>query len=587
MCGISVIYKFNQIASFDRERLHNMNQEMKYRGPDDEDVWNDSYCGLAHTRLSIIGLDNGHQPIFNEDKTLVLVCNGEIYNYKDLTAKLTSQGHCFHTQSDCEVILHLYEDYGVSCLHYLRGMFAFCLYDINKKQLFSARDRIGEKTLYYAQVPCGVVFSTELKAIVNNYIDEPQVDVKLLAESIRFGYPIELRKTYIQQVFRLQPGEYAVVNQRGLHLHSYWHRYCQPTFEGTKEEAAKIVLELMRESVANCLQSDVPVAVLLSGGIDSSAIAHFAKETGKEIHCISAGYKGQYDCDERFIAKRFAGKEGIIYHEIELDANDYKRLFEEYLCFIDEPVADLASIAQWGLYKKAKELGFTVLLGGLGGDELFYGYPLYNKLGDYLKTWHTLEETGSRIDWIRTFLLNLRCVYPHRRMRLNDIWPVDWTRQSYLQFAESASLSVNGENSIIKDINVSYSFPYNSNVDTVYELLFTRFMTTQCLYLADRLGMGNSIELRSPFVDYKLVEFVSSLPLEMKYSPKGSKKFLKELFADFLPREILYGPKKGFTPPSTYIQALCNGYKYRMFKGEYVFFNSMLADQLLTNLFHY
>ncbi|MBR1401609.1 MAG: asparagine synthase (glutamine-hydrolyzing) [Prevotella sp.] len=584
MCGISSLFKYGQFEQTDREKLNRMNREMKYRGPDEDDVWNDSCCGLAHTRLSIIGLENGHQPIFNEDKTLVLICNGEIYNYKELTAKLTAHGHTFRTQTDCEVILHLYEDHGTSCLEYLRGMFAFCLYDSNKKLLFSARDRIGEKTLYFAQVPCGVVFSTELKAIVNNYVDDPQVDVSLLAECIRFGYPIELRHTYVQQVFRLQPGEYALVDQGGLRIKPYWNRYTLPTFDGTKEEATKKVLEIMRESVTNCLQSDVPVGILLSGGIDSSAIAHFAKETGKEIHCISAGYKGQFECDERTIARRFAEKQGIVYHEIELDANDYKSFFEEYISYIDEPVADIASIAQWGLYKKAKKLGFTVLLGGLGGDELFYGYPVFNKLGEYLKAWHKLEETNSRIEWLKTLLMNLKRIDPHRRMRLNDIWPVDWTRPSYLQFAKTASLYTNGANSIFKDIDVSFSFPYNSNVKTVYDLLFSRFMTTQCLYLADRLGMGNSVELRSPFVDYKLVEFVSSLPLEIKYDKKEPKHFLKEIFSDFLTNEILYGSKKGFTPPSPFIQELCDEYKYKIIKGDFVFFNSMLADKLLSNM---
>ena len=165
MCGISAVYKYTRILDTDKERLHKMNEEMKYRGPDDCGIWNDSVCGLAHTRLSIIDLEGGHQPIFNEDKTLVLICNGEIYNYKELMSSLLAKGHTFHSKSDSEVIVHLYEEYGVSCLYYLRGMFAFCLYDTKTKRIFAARDRIGEKTLYYAQVQSGIVFSTELKAI--------------------------------------------------------------------------------------------------------------------------------------------------------------------------------------------------------------------------------------------------------------------------------------------------------------------------------------------------------------------------------------------------------------------------------------
>ncbi len=584
MCGISAVFKYTRVSDLDRERLHKMNREMKYRGPDDEGIWTDDRCGLAQTRLSIIGLDNGHQPIFNEDNSLVLVCNGEIYNYKELILQLESMGHVLNTQSDCECIVHLYEEYGISCVEHLRGMFAFCLYDTKKGLMFCARDRVGEKTLYYAQIQCGLVFSTELKAIVKYYIDKPQINARLLAENIRFGYPIELKHTYIEQVNRLQPGEYAIVDRRGLEVHSYWNRYCLPQFEGSKQEAKDEILRLMRQSVSNCLQSDVPVAVLLSGGIDSSAIAHFARETGKEIHCISAGYKGQFDCDERSVAKKFSQKEGVIYHEVELDADDYKDIFDEFVNYLDEPVADIASIAQWALYKKAKKLGFTVLLGGLGGDELFYGYPLHNRCGEALRVRYKLDSTHSRMEWLKTFVMNLRLMDPHRRMRLDNRWPVDWVYPSYCKFAESSSLEVEGREYRFSELNVNFNYPYDSDINTVYDLQFSRFMTTQCLYLADRLGMGNSVELRSPFVDYKLVEFVSSLPIKMKFFPTKPKQFIKEILTDIIPQEILYGPKRGFTPPGEFIQKLCGNYTYHNIRGNYRFFNSILADKVVDNV---
>lgn len=584
MCGISAVFKYNRVTDSDKERLHKMNKEMKYRGPDDEGVWSDERCGLAQTRLSIIGLDNGHQPMSNEDESLILVCNGEIYNYKVLIPELQSKGHVFRTNTDSEVIVHLYEEYGTACLQYLRGMFAFCMYDRKKDLLFCARDRIGEKTLYYAEVPCGVVFSTELKAIVKYYIDKPQVNVRNLAESIRYGYPIEQKNTYVEQIKRVLPGEYFVVDTQGVESHSYWNRYCLPKFEGTRDEAQHEVLRLMQESVANCLQSDVPVAVLLSGGIDSSAIAHFAKQTGKEIHCICAGYKGQNACDERAVAKKYASEKGLIYHEIELDASDYKSIFDEYPYYIDEPVSDIASIAQWAIYKKAKELGFKVLLGGLGGDELFYGYFIHNRLGQALNIHHRLESTTSRWDWLKTFLCNLRYFDPHRRMHLDERWPEEWIYYPYQPFAKTASYSVNGTCHRFKNIDVNYRFPYRAGIDSVYDLVFSRFMTMQCLYLADRLGMGNSMELRSPLVDYKLVEFVSSLPLNMKYTKDQPKQFLKDMLAGIVPDEILYAQKRGFTPPSSFIQSLCDTYTYHSFTGKYVFFNSMLADRVVSNV---
>ena len=586
MCGISALFKYNQITDEDKECLSLMNHEMWYRGPDDTGIWNDEHCGMAHTRLSIIGIDNGHQPLFNENKDIVLVCNGEIYNHAELASLLHSKGHFLRTKSDCEVIVHLYEEYGIDCLQYLRGMYAFCLYDIRKGQLFSARDRVGEKTLYYAHVSCGIVFSTELKAIVKHCLRKPQIDVRLLAESIRFGYPMDTKHTYIEQVNRLQPGEYALVDKEGIEFHSYWNRYNIPKFEGTKEEAKSRVKDIIRDSVGYCMQSDVPVAVLLSGGIDSSAIVHFAKETGREVHCICAGYKGNSYWDERSVAKKYAEYKGVIYHEVELDSDDFRGIFEEYHSFIDEPVADLASIAQWALYRKAKSMGFTVLLGGLGGDELFYGYPPHNRCGEVLNVRRKLVGTKSRWDWLKCFVRNLRAIDPHRNMRLDDRWPVDWTLPSYERFADTATIDTNQGTTIkFKDFNVNYCYPYNSDINTVYDLQFSKFMTNQCLYLADRLGMGNSMELRSPLVDYKLVEFVSSIPIEMKYSVNRPKQFLKDILSGSVPDYILYGQKKGFTPPSDFIQQLCDEYQYKVLNSNFVFFNSMLADKVLSDIF--
>ena len=562
---------------------------MHYRGPDGEGYWNDDTCAMAHTRLSIIGLDNGAQPLFNEDRSLVLVCNGEIYNYLELKSLLTVKGHHFQTDSDSETILHLYEEYGKDCLAHLRGMFAFCLYDKRSKQLFAARDRVGEKVLYYSQLPTGIVFSTELKAILKCFIGKPQLDGHALAESIRYNYPIELQQTYVEQIKRLRAGEYAVVDEQGLELHSYWQLKHSPVFSGTCEEAKQEVLRLMRESVANCLQSDVPVAVLLSGGIDSSAIAAFAKETGKEIHVITAGYKGNFAQDERNVAKRFAAEKGLIYHEIELDVNDFKQLFAEYVQFIDEPACDVSAMSQYALYKKAKELGFTVLLSGIGGDEQFYGYPWQNKLAKSLrlKKQHLdlFPWKGKKRDYIKYMAKNWKNVlfagYP--TIKLDDAIPVAWTYEDYHRFAGDAVINWREDSLSFHNIDVHYSFPIDADIDAVYDFMFTRFMRNLCLYLSDRLGMANSTEIRSPLVDYKLVEFVSSLPQEMKFdgTPKG---FYKDCLREIVPDYILYARKRGFEPPWRYVYEMNSEYSYKLIHSSYVFYNSMLADTLLSNL---
>lgn len=590
MCGISAIFRYTQISEVDTQQLALMNQEMSYRGPNENEVWVDDKCGLAHTRLSIIGLENGKQPIFNEDKSLVLICNGEIYNYIELKKKLIAKGHIFCTDSDSETILHLYEEYGVGCLEHLRGMFAFCLWNVKTKQMFTARDRIGEKTLYYAEIPSGVVFSTELKAILKHFIGKVQLNEKALAESIRYNFPVDLKNTYIQSIKRLQSGEYALVDKDGLEIHRFWKRDLTPSFTGTKQEAIVEIRRIMRESVNLCLRSDVPVAILLSGGIDSSAIAAFAKESGREVHVITAGYKGQHECDEREIAKRFADEKGLIYHEVELDATDFKDIFSEYTQFIDEPVSDIASMAQWALYKKAKAMGFTVLLGGLGGDELFYGYPETNLFAASLKIKHLHQSffpwngIRKKINFLAFFINNWkRIVYAGYPFKIDDQTNVSWTYDDYLEFAATGVKSFNKDNILFKDIDVHRSFESGKcEVNQLYTDIFDTFMSTQCLYLTDRLGMGNAIEIRSPWVDYKLVEFVSSLPIAIKYEMDKPKMLMKEVLSGIVPDYILFASKKGFTPPSSFIAELVQSYSYQFFQSDFKFFNSILADRLLS-----
>lgn len=589
MCGISALYRFTQITDSDKEKLGLMNQEMHYRGPDENGVWLDDACGLAQTRLSIIGLNNGHQPLFNEDGSLVLVCNGEIYNFEDLRILLRSKGHVISTDSDCEVIIHLYEEFGVKCLDYLRGMFAFVLWNTRKKQLFAARDRVGEKCLYYAQIQTGVVFSSELKAILKYYIEKPQLNAHAFAESIRYNYPIELQQTYIEQIKRLRAGEYALVDAGGLELHSYWNRYCLPKYNGSLVDAKTEILRLMRESVSQCLRSDVPVAVLLSGGIDSSAVATFAKETGREVHVISAGYKGNFGCDERSVAKQFAKGLGLVYHEVELNATDFQHLFDEYTDYIDEPVCDVSSMSQWALYKKAKELGFTVLLGGLGGDELFYGYPYSSKMAESISIARQHRDLfpwkHKKLDYLKFMFHHLKYVlyagYPYK---VDDKSIVTWTYDDYKKFASHGSLQFGGDNIDFSTVDVHFNLTSDASIRDVYDYMFSRFMTNLCLYLADRQGMGNSVEIRSPFVDYKLVEFVSSLPDEMKYKSDQPKWLLKEALRGIVPDSILYAQKRGFTPPFEYIYQMNDAYKYQLMESDHVFFNSMLADRLLVNL---
>jgi len=592
MCGISAVYRYSSITETDKEKLLAMNEEMHYRGPDDRGVWNDDHCGLAQVRLSIIGLQKGKQPLFNEDKSLVLICNGEIYNYIEIKQDLIAKGHIFNSDSDSETILHLYEEYGVNCLEYIRGMFAFCLWDSKRKQLFVARDRIGEKTLYYAQIPGGVVFSTELKAILKYYIDKPQIRLEQLAEPIRYTSPVNKKDTYIDQIKRIEPGQYLLVDDKGLLQYHYWKRDLTDRFTGTFEEAKAETLRLMRESVDISLRSDVPIAVMLSGGVDSSAIAALAKESGREVHTITAGYKGDHDCDERDVARRFAKEKGFIYHEVELDETDYQTSFDELTQHLDEPITDSAAIAQWALYKKVKSLGFKVLLGGMGGDELFYGYEYWNRLSESL-TIHRQHQASfpwkgnkKKKAYLRFVLQNWKYIlYAGYPLKIEDSSVCFWMYDDYKKFAGNAVFTYDDVAYIFKDLNFSFNYGNplpGQEIDVIYDFCFENIMTMAYLYLSDRLGMGNSIEIRSPLVDYKLVEFVSSLPLSIIYRKDQPKFFMKEVLNGIVPDYILNAEKRGFTPPGAFIQKLVDNYNYQFIQADHKFYNSVLADRLLS-----
>lgn len=592
MCGISALYRFTSICDEDIEKLNQMNAEMKYRGPDDEGVWFDDTCGLAQVRLSIIGLEKGKQPLFNENKTLVLICNGEIYNYIELKEDLINKGHVFNSDSDSETILHLYEEHGKNCLDYLRGMFAFCLYDVNKKELFVARDRIGEKTLYFSQLPTGIVISTELKAILKSYIPEPQLNIDKLAEPIRYTSPLDKINTYIEQIKRVQPGEYLLVNTEGILKKKYWTRNLETKETSNVDQIKKKTLDLLRESVDICLRSDVPVAVMLSGGIDSSAIAALAKETGREVHTITAGYKGQFDCDEREVAKRFASEKGLIYHEIELSEEDFKNSFDDFTKYLDEPITDSAAIAQWALYKKVKNLGFKVLLGGLGGDELFFGYPYWNNLAESLskhrehQNYFPWKGFRKKMNYLKFAFSNFKDImfagYP---LQIHDKSISFWQYDDYMKFIVDSSLNYTGDEFFFKNLNLNFNFPENGKlhpVEDLYKFSFENIMTMAYLYLTDRLGMGNSLEIRSPFLDYKLIEYVSTIPIDILYRKDNPKFFLKEVLSDILPNYILNATKKGFTPPTTFIDEVAKSHNYELFQSKYKFYNSVLADRVLS-----
>lgn len=492
-----------------------------------------------------------------------------------------------------EDIVSCYKQRGTDCAHYLSGSFAFMLFDRKEARLLVVRDKLGERPIYYAQLPTGIQFSSELGSILPKIV-YPAIRPHELAQPIRHNYPIELQHTWIEQIMRLRAGEYAVVDKDGLRLYNYFKRDYKPTFQGTKAEAVQESLRLMRQSVKRCLEtSSGPVAVMLSGGMDSSSLAKFAKELQQEVHVFSAGYKGnQYTvCDERSVARRFAEENGLVFHDVELDANDFQCYLDELMPHLDEPAFDVSCMVQYAVYKKAAEMGFNSILSGVGGDEQFYGYRDMNRLAkaikqnrDFVALYPVSQNKKALFAYIvRNFK---RLLLPTQSAIISGKNPVMWTYEDYRKFAYYGKLSYHDEIIEFANIDVTQHFSEDMDVNSLYDYLFSTFANTLCVYMGNKLSGACGIDIRYPLLDVDLVTFLDSLPLEMKFDFERPKQFQKEIMAGLLPDYVLNGKKHGFEPPFEFIWDMCAKYEYKRINADHVFFNSMVADRMIDNLLY-
>lgn len=462
-----------------------------------------------------------------------------------------------------------------------------CGYDAKSKTLKVARDKIGEQSLYYAQLPNSVIISTELKDILP-HIAYPKINMLNLAQPIRYNFPIDLQQTWIEQIKRVRAGEELTIDQKGMRNRIYWKRDHTPTFKGGKEEALRKALHLLRKSVKECVESsDGPVAVLLSGGIDSTSLATLTKEVQKEVHVFSAGYRGnQYKGqDERAVAKRFAEEKGLIYHEVELDVNDFQKYIDELIPYLDEPCFDVNCMVQYALFKKISEMGFKTVLMGLGGDEIFYSYTGHHKEAEAIRLRHEFNQLYPvRKHWgsyLRFMMKHYKHVLlPNHPTRIDESMLMDWTFEDYKHFAKDATL--NGE--YFADVDVHVSLSENTTIQSMYDFIGSAFAVNMCVYMANKLCHANGIEVRCPFITPELVEFMDSLPMEMKFDINEPKMFQKEMMKGVLPDYILYAEKRAFEPPFEFIRAIAAKYQYKQIQSSYCFYNSMVADQMINNL---
>lgn len=561
MCGICGIFEFNGMG-VDRRVLKKMSDVVRHRGPDDEGFFFDGNVGLGHRRLSIIDLKTGKQPIHNEDESIWIVYNGEIYNYLELKKQLEKKSHRFYTQTDTEVILHLYEDFGDFCVKKLRGMFAFAIWDGNKRKLLLARDRLGIKPLYYA---CNdnLIFGSEIKSILQFPEIKRKVNLKALYYYLRFFYT-PTPETLLVGIKKLPPGHILSCDKNGkISIKEYWNLkfFEKPNY--SMNYYANCLYDLLRESVQMRLVSDVPLGAFLSGGLDSSFVVGLMSELmDKPVKTFSVGFEEEEIYSELKYARIASDHFGTDHHEHVVSAVDIVEQLPLLIWYLDEPISDLSIVPFYFISKLAKK-HVTVALSGEGSDELFAGYNAYSvftkhlRLGKYYqkipkflrkKVVSNLfeklpEHTKGRSFFLKNEYTSLKKLYfgPN-----TDFAYEKWIEKLY---SEKFKKIIDGF-----DYYEVYGPHYRKagNCDNLSKMLYGDikvWLPGDLLMRADKTTMANSVETRVPFLDHKFVEFSATIPPNLKLNGNITKYILKKAASRLLPKEIIEREKMGFFAP--------------------------------------
>jgi asparagine synthase (glutamine-hydrolysing) len=566
MCGICGIVQSDRAQRVSRDTLAAMNEQITHRGPDDDGFFVEENVGLAMRRLSIIDIQTGHQPITNEDQTLYIVFNGEIYNHQELREDLESRGHRYRTKSDTETIVHLYEQYGDDCVKHLRGMFAFAIWDRTKRRLYIARDRLGIKPLYYYHDGKTLRFGSEIKAILAHPEVKPEFNRGTLAEYLAFGY-IAGAQTMYAGIRKLLPGHILTLDERGqLETWPYWDLDVKVD-DGNRpaEYYVSRYRELLEECVSSHLMSDVPLGVFLRGGLDSSAVAALTTKIRKEpIETFSVGY-GEEAYSELPHARTIAAHLKSKHHEVQLSRDDFFQALPRLIWHEDEPIVWPSSVALYFVARLARDR-VTVVLTGEGSDETLGGYTRY--------PWTLLNSrmdgvyrrlTPSAVRGLLRKVINTGPLSATAKRKLEHTflvrngasWPSFYFDNFYSAFSASEQaelLTFEAAQSAGDAYAGSMTHWDHSSGDLLHRLLYTDIKTylVELLMKQDQMSMAASIESRVPFLDHVLVEFTASIPA--KFSTKGmaGKCILKSAVADLLPREIVHRKKMGFPTPWAY-----------------------------------
>jgi asparagine synthase (glutamine-hydrolysing) len=561
MCGIVGKLNLDGTQPVRRELIRQMKDEILHRGPDGEGDYFSGPVGLGHRRLSIIGLESGAQPMSNEDGTVWVVYNGEIYNFPELRTELEGRGHTFKSDTDTEVIVHLYEELGAESVERLRGMFAFALWDERKQLLLLARDRIGIKPLYYVNTGKALVFASEIKSLLVDPSVERRVNPRAIDRFLTYYY-LPGEETLFEGIYKLDPGHYMTVHNGRMTKKRYWDLRFEISPRWTHfDEAVEALRALLRSTVKDHMISDVPVGVLLSGGVDSTGVLRYAVEqTKKRINTFTVGFAGEEFADERPYARLAAQHYGTLHHEITINAKDFYEFLPKYVWHMEEPVCEPPAFALYYVSRLARESSVKVLLSGEGGDEAFGGYNKYRNLlaleglksafGSARGSLRFMLEALGSVGWkgFEKYALLVDRPLAEYYFSCTATPYTPFNRLKQVLYKKDFADSIRGPS----DEPTQCLFKEIASLPLLHQLLYVdtkTWLPDDLLVKADKMTMATSVELRVPLLDFQVLDFAASLPPHFKVQGRSTKRILKAALRDSVPPAILKRKKVGFPVP--------------------------------------
>ncbi|MCI0338023.1 MAG: asparagine synthase (glutamine-hydrolyzing) [Acidobacteria bacterium] len=566
MCGIVGIINLDRDQPADEQTARAMAEAIIHRGPDDDGFYFKNNVALGMRRLSIIDLRTGHQPISNEDGSVWVVFNGEIYNFLELRERLIARGHHFRTHSDTEVIVHLYEDHGDDLTSHLNGMFAFALWDENRQRLLIARDRMGEKPLYFTQIANqAFIFASELKSLVVHPLVERRLNLLALRKYLQYEF-VPSPYTMFEGVHKLRPAHRLIFEKGQWRTERYWQlSYEDERLKIGEDEAAEEVRRRLREAVRIRLISDVPLGVLLSGGIDSSSVAALACEAAQgRVKTFSIAFE-ERSFDESSYARLVADRLGTDHYEQRFTEREMLAIVPEIPRLLDEPLGD-GSLIPTSLLCRFTRHHVTVALGGDGGDEFLAGYPTYaaHRMTGYYRALPQFVRSGliePAVESLPVSTENLSFDFRAKRFvrgavlppgTRHTVWMGSFDAGQQRLLLTSDVLNAWHDEAVFNEVR-NYDYENGSGKTGIIEQMMmldaTHYLSECVLFKVDRASMAASLETRAPFLDHTFIEFLMKLPIDLKFRGLTGKYILKRAMQDRLPEEVIKRPKKGFGMP--------------------------------------